>query len=53
MDSQLFAGPVIGIFCSGLNAYCMQAGPLFLRIHGGLEAIRSVMIQAGRIAKAA
>ena len=42
MDSQTFAGPpVIGIFCSGLNAYCMQTRPLFLRISGSSGVLKA------------
>ena len=48
MDSQLFAGPVIGIFCSGLNAYCMQTGPLFLRISGSSGVLKAVLLERNR-----
>ena len=48
MDSQLFAGPVIGIFCSGLNAYCMQTGPLFLRISGSSGVLKAFLLERNR-----
>ena len=48
MDSQLFAGPVIGIFCSGLNAYCMQTGPLFLRISGSSGVLKVFLLERNR-----
>ena len=31
MGSERFASPIMGIFCGGLNAYCMRIWPLFLR----------------------
>ena len=31
MNSKRLASPIMGIFCGGLNAYCMQTRPLFLR----------------------
>ena len=46
--SQLFAGPVIGIFCSGLNAYCMQTGPLFLRISGSSGVLKAFLLERNR-----
>ena len=48
MDSQLFAGPVIGIFCTGLNAYCMQTGPLFLRISGSSDVLKAFLLERNR-----
>ena len=47
-ESQLFAGPVIGIFCSGLNAYCMQTGPLFLRISGSSGVLKAFLLERNR-----
>ena len=34
MGSERFASPIMGIFCGGLNAYCMRIWPLFLRTSG-------------------
>ena len=48
MDSQTFAGPVIGIFCSGLNAYCMQTRPLFLRISGSSGVLKAFLLERNR-----
>ena len=48
MDSQLFAGPVVGFFCSGLNAYCMQTGPLFLRISGSSGVLKAFLLERNR-----
>ena len=48
MDSQIFAGPVIGIFCSGLSAYCMQTRPLFLRISGSSGVLKAFLLERNR-----
>ena len=48
MDSQSFAGPVIGIFCSGLNAYCMQTRLLFLRISGSSGVLKAFLLERNR-----
>ena len=37
----------IGIFCSGLNAYCMQTGPLFLRISGSSGVLKAFLLGIG------
>ena len=39
---------VIGIFCSGLNAYCMQTGPLFLRISGSSGVLKAFLLERNR-----
>ena len=42
MDSERFASPIKGIFCSGLNAYCMHIRPLFLRTSGSSGVLKAL-----------
>ena len=34
--------------CSGLNAYCMQTGPLFLRISGSSGVLKAFLLERNR-----
>ena len=42
MDSERFASPIKGIFCGGLNAYCMHIRPLFLRTSGSSGVLKAL-----------
>ena len=42
MDSERFASPIEGIFCGGLNAYCMHIRPLFLRTSGSSGVLKAL-----------
>ena len=45
MDSERFASPIEGIFCGGLNAYCMHIRPLFLRTSGSSGVLKAVLLE--------
>ena len=45
MDSKRFARPIMGIFCGGLNAYCMQTRPLFLRTSGSSGVLKAFLLE--------
>ena len=45
MDSERFASPIEGIFCGGLNAYCMHIRPLFLRTSGSSGVLRALLLE--------
>ena len=42
MGSKRFASPIMGIFCGGLNAYCMRIWPLFLRTSGSSGVLKAL-----------
>ena len=44
MDSERFASPIKGIFCGGLNAYCMHIRPLFLRTSGSSGVLKALLL---------
>ena len=44
MDSERFASPITGIFCGGLNAYCMHIRPLFLRTSGSSGVLKALLL---------
>ena len=39
------ASPIKGIFCGGLNAYCMQSRPLFLRTSGSSGVLKALLLE--------
>ena len=43
--SKRFASPYMGIICSGLNAYCMQPRPLFLRTSGSSGVPKALLLE--------
>ena len=45
MDSERFASPIKGIFCGGLNAYCMHIKPLFLRTSGSSGVLKALLLE--------
>ena len=45
MDSERFASPIEGIFCGGLNAYCMHIRPLFLRTSGSFGVLKALLLE--------
>ena len=45
MDSERFASPIKGIFCGGLNAYCMHIRPLFLRTSGSFGVLKALLLE--------
>ena len=45
MDSERFASPIEGIFCGGLNAYCMHIRPLFLRTSGSSGVLKALLLE--------
>ena len=45
MDSERFASPIKGIFCGGLNAYCMHIRPLFLRTSGSSGVLKALLLE--------
>ena len=45
MDSERFASPIEGIFCGGLNAYCMHIRPLFLRTSGSSGVLQALLLE--------
>ena len=45
MDSERFASPIMRNICGGLNAYCMQTRPLFLRISGSSGILKAVLLE--------
>ena len=45
MDSERFASPIEGIFCGGLNAYCMHIRPLFLRTSGSSGVLKALSLE--------
>ena len=45
MDSERFASPIEGIFCGGLNAYCMHIRPLFLRTSGSSGVLEALLLE--------
>ena len=48
MGSERFASPIMGIFCSGLNAYCMRIWPLFLRTSGSSGVLKALLLERNR-----
>ena len=48
MGSERFASPIMGIFCGGLNAYCMRIWPLFLRISGSSGVLKAFLLERNR-----
>ena len=45
MDSERFASLIQGIFCGGLNAYCMHIRPLFLRTSGSSGVLKALLLE--------
>ena len=45
MASERFASPIQGIFCGGLNAYCMHIRPLFLRTSGSSGVLKALLLE--------
>ena len=45
MDSERFASPIKGIFCGGLNAYCMHIRLLFLRTSGSSGVLKALLLE--------
>ena len=45
MDSERFASPIEGIFCGGLNAYCMHIRPLFLRTSSSSNVLKALLLE--------
>ena len=45
MGSKRFASPIMGIICGGLNAYCMQTRPLFLRTSGSSGVPKALLLE--------
>ena len=45
MGSERFASPIEGIFCGGLNAYCMHIRPLFLRTSGSSGVLKALLLE--------
>ena len=48
MGSERFASPIMGIFCGGLNAYCMRIWPLFLRTSGSSGVLKALLLERNR-----
>ena len=48
MGSKRFASPIMGIFCGGLNAYCMRIWPLFLRTSGSSGVLKALLLERNR-----
>ena len=48
MGSECFASPIMGIFCGGLNAYCMRIWPLFLRTSGSSGVLKALLLERNR-----
>ena len=48
MGSERFASPIMGIFCGGLNAYCMRIWPLFLRTSGSSGVLKAFLLERNR-----
>ena len=48
MGSARFASPIMGIFCGGLNAYCMRIWPLFLRTSGSSGVLKALLLEGNR-----
>ena len=48
MGSERFASPIMGIFCGGLNAYCMRIWPLFLRTSGSSGVLMALLLERNR-----
>ena len=38
----------MGIFCGGLNAYCMRIWPLFLRTSGSSGVLKALLLERNR-----
>ena len=45
MDPERFACPIVGIFCGGLNAYCMHIRPLLLRTSGSSGVLKALLLE--------
>ena len=42
---KTLASPTMGIICGGLNAYCMQTRPLFLRTSGSSGVPKALLLE--------